>query len=154
MQRLVTKNLEEKLNLQLIKTIALMVGLILLGLGDLWKKEIPILPVLILGGVGAGLSIMGEQWQDWTVTVRFIPGLVVLFLAWLTRETIGYGDGWVLLILGCFLPLVDIVNLCMIAITIAGLVALFLILVLRKGRKAQMPFVPFLAVGYAMLILM
>lgn len=137
----------------MVRTIVLGIGLLGLGMEDLWKKEVHGLAVLLLGIAGAVLSFLGGDWVDWRVIVRFLPGALTLFLACFTGESIGYGDGWVLLCLGCFLPIVEILNLCMAAITVAGLFALFLLTVRKKGRKTPIPFVPFLSAGYVVLLL-
>lgn len=122
-------------------------GLVVVGIEDLRKKEIGSLPLLIMGGLGVLLSLLAGDWTDWTVILRFLPGIFTLFLAWLTKESIGYGDGLTILCLGCFLPGEQIAGLCMMAITVAGIVALFLLLVKHRGKKTQIPFVPFLLIG-------
>ncbi len=137
----------------MVRTIVLGIGLLGLGIEDLWKKEVHSLAVLLLGMAGAVLSFLGGDWVDWSVIVRFLPGALTLLLACFTGESIGYGDGLVLLCLGCFLPVLEILNLCMMAITMAGLFALFLLTVRKKGKKTPIPFVPFLLAGYVVLLL-
>lgn len=132
-----------------VRIVVLSVGLFLMGVEDIRKKEIGSLPLLIMGGVGILLSLLSGEWTNWTVVFRFVPGCVILLLAWITRESIGYGDGLAILCLGCFLSGVQIVNICMIAITFAGVAALFLLLVRRRSRKTQIPFIPFLIIGFA-----
>lgn len=136
-----------------IRSVVLLLGLAFCGLEDYRKKEIHLLPVLLMSVVGALLSVLGKDWTDWTIICRFAPGMLLFLLAWFTKESIGYGDAWVLLGLGCFLSAIEILNLSMIAISVAGLVALFLLLVKRKGRKTRIPFVPFLLVGYVALLM-
>jgi leader peptidase (prepilin peptidase)/N-methyltransferase len=131
-----------------VREIAALAGLLWLSAEDLCRKEISLLPVIGMAAIGAGCSLLGGDWTDVSVLLRFLPGLLVLLLARLTDESIGYGDGWVLLALGCFLDPEDLVSLCMAAISCAGIAALFLLLVLHRGRHAQIPFVPFLLLGY------
>jgi leader peptidase (prepilin peptidase)/N-methyltransferase len=130
------------------REIAAFVGLIGLSVEDLCRKEISLLPVIGMAVIGTVCSLLGGDWTDASVLLRFFPGLLVLLLARLTGESIGYGDGWVLLALGCFFEPEDLVGLCMTAISCAGIAALFLLLVLHRGRHAQIPFVPFLLLGY------
>lgn len=141
-------------NLLFARSMVLLVGLTFSGVEDLRNREVHSLPVLLMGVVGALLSFLGGDWKDWTVVLRFCPGTFALLFAWVTGECIGYGDAWVLLGLGCFLSLAEIVNLCMVAVTLAGLVAAFLLLVKQRGRKTQIPFVPFLLLGYMVLLLL
>lgn len=73
-----------------------------------------------------------------------LPGIFMLILAWSTRESIGYGDGLVILCMGCFYALGEMMAIVMIAITIAGIAALGLLIFGHKNRKSEFPFVPFL----------
>lgn len=138
----------------MIRTLVLAVGLLGLGIEDLWKKQISSLPLLLLAVAGGGISLALGDWGDETALWRLLPGCVMLLLAWFTRESIGYGDGFVVLCLGCFLDVWEVLNICMAALTLSGLAALFLLLVKKKNRKTQMPFVPFLLVGYGMQLLL
>lgn len=78
------------------------------------------------------------------MVLGLLPGIFMLILAWSTRESIGYGDGLVILGMGCFYALGEIMGIVMIAITIAGITALGLLVFGHKNRKSEFPFVPFL----------
>ena len=71
-------------------------------------------------------------------------GDIYAILAWSTRESIGYGDGLVILCMGCFYALGEMMAIVMIAITMAGIAALGLLIFGHKNRKSEFPFVPFL----------
>lgn len=142
-----------KEQLLVIRALVLLAGLTGLGIEDLWEKQIRSLPLLLLAAAGGGLSVAVGDWSDWTVVWRFLPGAVTLLLAWLTRENIGYGDGLVVLCLGCYLSVWEILDLCMAALMMSGFVALFLLLVKKKNRKTEIPFIPFLQAGYGLLLL-
>jgi leader peptidase (prepilin peptidase)/N-methyltransferase len=131
--------------------IAALAGLILLSAEDLIRKEISLIPVGIMAAVGALCSVLAGEWTGIYVLLQFLPGVLVLIFAKISREYIGYGDGWVLLSLGCFLSVDDLVGMCMISLTCAGFVALFMLLVMHRGRRTQIPFVPFLLIGYVVI---
>lgn len=78
------------------------------------------------------------------MVLGLLPGIFMLILAWSTRESIGYGDGLVILGMGCFYALGEIMGIVMIAITIAGITALGLLVFGHKNRESEFPFVPFL----------
>lgn len=99
------------------------------------------------------MTISEGAYRDWHVVLRFVPGLVCLGLGWLTKEGIGYGDGLMLLCLGCFLSLQQLLSVCLSALTLAGIAAMLLLLVFHKGRKTEIPFVPFLLAGYGISLL-
>lgn len=130
------------------KSIILILCLGVLSVEDMRKKELSGLLIAVAGLAGCILSLAGGEWQDWRVLYRLIPGLVCLGLGWLTKESIGYGDGLVILCLGCFLDLEELLGVCLAAVTFAGAAALFLLVVLHKGKKTEMPFVPFLLLSY------
>jgi leader peptidase (prepilin peptidase)/N-methyltransferase len=134
-----------------IRMIAALAGLIVLSAEDLIRKEISLIPVGVMALVGVICSVLAGEWTGIYVLLQFLPGVLVLIFAKISRECIGYGDGWVLLSLGCFLSVDDLAGLCMVSLTCAGMVALFMLLVKRRGRRTQMPFVPFLLIGYVVI---
>lgn len=142
-------NMQEKI--MIVQTVILLMGLAVLAIEDLLFKEIGSIGPFIMGIGGALTSITAGEWNEWQVILRFIPGILVLFAAWLTHETIGYGDGLVILCLGCFLELQEMVSVCIMAVTLAGVVALFLLLIIRKNKKTEIPFIPFLFAGCTIL---
>lgn len=120
---------------------------------DIRKKEITGWPLALVGLVGLCLTASSEDCLGWQTLLRLLPGAVCLGLGWLTKEGIGYGDGLMLLCLGCFLSLPQLLSVCFAALTLAGAAAIFLLLALRRSRKTRIPFVPFLLAGYGILLL-
>jgi leader peptidase (prepilin peptidase)/N-methyltransferase len=131
--------------------IAALAGLTVLSAEDLIRKEISLIPVGTMAAIGALCSVLAGEWTEIYVLLQFVPGILVLIFAKMSREYIGYGDGWVLLSLGCFLSVDRLVALCMVSLTCAGIVALFMLLVMRRERRTQIPFVPFLLIGYVVI---
>lgn len=127
-------------------------GLLYLGVEDIRRRELASLQILIMGALGLALSFFCGAWKGPGMLLSYLPGIVFLLIAHVCRECIGYGDGLVILCLGAYLSLGQILELCMVALTLAGLVALGLILVAHKGRRATLPFVPFLLAGYLILM--
>lgn len=93
-----------------------------------------------------GKVLLGEQPQA-AVILGLIPGSAVLLLARVTREQVGCGDGWELVIMGSLLGWKD----CLLGLGIA-LFGVFtvsvILLVFRRVRgNTRIPFVPFLCMG-------
>ncbi len=124
-------------------------GLIWNSILDLREKKISLMVVIFYALIGMGYQIINKNLGFWIVAA-LIPGLLALAFAKLTREKIGYGDGLLLLALGCYLAIEELVLVCMIAVCLAGTVALILLLFFHKGRDYAIPFVPFLLCGYIM----
>ncbi len=124
-------------------------GLLWNSISDLKEKRISLLITGFYAVIGVGYQIINKQMGSWII-VSLIPGLLVLAFAKLTREKIGYGDGILLLSLGCYLNIEEMVLVCMIAVCLAGIIALILLVFFHKGRDYAIPFVPFLLCGYVM----
>lgn len=135
------------------KSVMIVVCLGYFSVEDILKRELNGLLLTLAGAAGIFFLICEGACQDWQVVLRFLPGLASLGLGWLTKEGIGYGDGLMLLCLGCFLSLPQLLNVCLTALTLAGLAAILLLLVFHKGRKEELPFVPFLLAGYGISLL-
>ena len=77
-----------------------------------------------------------------------ILGGLVLALALISKEAVGIGDGIILIVSGIILGYRALLELILISLMLTGTVALFLIVVKRKGRTYRLPFIPFLLAAY------
>lgn len=122
-------------------------GLSVNSLMDIRTKRISLFFTCIYGLLGLGYHIYSKC-VSYEMLFALIPGILCLILAGISREQIGYGDGAVLLAMGCNLSADDMFLCCFLAIIFAGAVALFLIGICHKKRNYEIPFVPFLLMGY------
>ncbi|MEG0590677.1 MAG: prepilin peptidase, partial [Lachnospiraceae bacterium] len=65
---------------------------------------------------------------------------------------LGYGDSWMILLLGSFLGFWKLLSLLGIAFLLSGGMAALCIGKKKWNRKQALPFIPFLAVGYMMVL--
>jgi prepilin signal peptidase PulO-like enzyme (type II secretory pathway) len=94
-------------------------------------------PILVLGATG-GIRVLLEREK-----AVLLPGIILLAIGFITKESIGYGDGWLLLALGMWLSLEKLVYMLGVGI--------FLAMIYGLGRGEQeVPLVPFLTVAYLM----
>lgn len=127
----------------------LLITLLIQSYWDLRYKEIPLLVTVGAGVMGLFLSFLGQrEWLD--LLWALIPGVVCLGIGRLTREAIGYGDGFLLCAMGMYLSCEQLLSVCMAAFVVAGVTALGLLAFRRKRGKDQIPFVPFLLVAAIM----
>ena len=77
-------------------------------------------------------------------------GLALLFLAFVTREEIGYGDGWLVVVMGMSLGLRFSFLAFLLALGISALVSGSLLISRKVKRNYRLPFAPFLLVGSAL----
>lgn len=125
------------------------------GLGAYWdwKEQQICLYVPILAGIaGIILHLFFQEYTWIELLCGMAIGVIVLFAAWFGGESIGIGDGMMLVASGTFLGFWGNLELFMIALFISGITALFLIVVKRKGRKDRLPFIPFLLAAYLFLL--
>lgn len=134
-----------------MKEILLISGLCIMSVEDIRKKEIRRVWLLVLGVAGVLLMVVGGGLRGVADLAGFIPGMLCLLVAWMTKEQLGWGDAILILVMGCYLDAIALMNVCMIAFAIAGFAALVLIVVVKKSKKYELPLVPFLLTGYVLL---
>lgn len=111
---------------------------------DLWKKRVwwP-----LAGGYMFFILALHFFQKDITVggiLTGILPGLGLLFLSWVTKEAVGYGDGMVVTACGTALGLPAVFQMLFLAFGLAAVWSGILLAVKRVGRKERFPFVPFL----------
>lgn len=129
--------------------MSIMAGICLLiqGIWDIRTKEIPMWISLCFGGCSFLYSVCNQR--DWMcIGLALIPGVICLLLGYVTRQAVGYGDGILLCALGMLYSVEELVHMCMIAIFAAGMVGLVLLVVFKKKGSYEIPFVPFLFIGW------
>lgn len=123
-------------------------GFLLLLTGyDIRYKTIPVIPVIVMGGMLLTYRVWnGTGWME--LLGGCLPGVIFLLISLLTREKIGSGDGLVLLALGCGFAIEEVVGIVGMALFFAAIVAIVLLVVKKASRKTEIPFVPFLFLGF------
>lgn len=102
------------------------------------------------------MSILAAGYQIWTKEISWNLiisglgiGLVFLFVSYVTRESLGYGDSILICILGLFVGGMELIEILVIAWLGAAVVSMILLLRRKFGKKLAVPFVPFLSLGYS-----
>ena len=124
--------------------------LVFLGLNswmDIKKREISLV-------LAAMLAAAGMIWTVYRGTVsieRLLPimaGISFLGISVITRGAMGMGDGWILLALGTVLMPEEFFSMLFAAMLISAAWAGILLWLFRKKGNTEIPFVPFLMLGY------
>ena len=74
-------------------------------------------------------------------------GVFFFAISWLTKEDIGYGDSWIITILGMYLGWKDLIRVLFLASFLACLVSLGIMWKRGWKKEGSIPFVPFLTIG-------
>ena len=115
---------------------------------DWRKREIPITLLFIMS---AGITIFAIYCKDITIWYRLAGGalgMMLFVVSTVTKEAIGYGDSWLILLLGVQLGIFRVLQLLFTASLLAVIFAVFYLWVRKWNRKATLPFVPFLTIAY------
>lgn len=114
---------------------------------DIKKKEISLVTVGLFAAFG--IIWLWKNEGDW-MEMGISLGIGILFLVFslITRGGIGLGDAWILLALGMVLGTKEFLAMFCTGMMLAGVWSLISLVILKRSRHAEIPFVPFLLAGY------
>ncbi len=137
------------------KILTLMI-MIISSIEDIRKKEIPVWEIAACGLISAASCIFGAlegNLDAMGVFLSVIPGAAILFIALMSGQSVGYGDGFLLLAAGPSLgPEATAIGL-LIALFAGGIFSGVLVALKKAGRRSRFPFVPFMTFGMGAMIL-
>jgi len=141
-----------KQKMEIDMTIGVICILFCLSVPDLIKQRIPLWMIGTSCVVAVGLRTVLFFLEKTNITVAgfvaaFLPGCLLLLLAFVTREQIGYGDGMVLFIIGILYPVWRVMIVAGIALLSISIMGIFLLVIKKGNRNTRLPFVPFLFWG-------
>lgn len=112
------------------------------------KKKLVNMTLLIPFGVIALSWQLFQGTEIAELLTGLLPGGVCLLLSYVTKESIGKGDGLVLCVLGLLCGCKATFAMLGIALFFSAVWAIFLLALRRAGRKTELPFLPCLSLGY------
>ena len=117
-------------------------------------KQIPLIVVWLGMLAAVCLQIYGAMGETGIFAMVFsmIPGAVFFLLSFLTREKVGYGDGWVLLMIGLFLGIYRCFLILFVGLLAESVVAIVLLAFRKIQRDREIPFSPFLLLGMGVVV--
>lgn len=131
-----------------ISQIVCIAGLTCASVADVYSRKIPVC-VLVLANVAAvGYQIAVKKDDIWLIIGGIGIGILFLLLGKATHESIGYGDGWAILILGIYLGVWQLLEMLTVAFILLVVASVFCLVWKKMSRKMTIPFYPFLAAGY------
>lgn len=131
-----------------IQMLVQIMGLMFNSILDIRKRQISLMVTAIIAFTGIIEIYLKGQIVWWEIMVSLLPGMLCVFLAYVSAGKIGYGDAWILLALGIVLGAEGIMVLSIVAIFAAGATAMVLLLLFHKDPHYEIPFVPFIMLGY------
>ena len=114
------------------------------SISDCRKKQIPI-PLLLLLGVVVCVSLFVCETPSGSDRIGgALLGLLLFLVSKCTREAIGYGDGFGVVVLGMVEGFSKTIQIVWLAFILSGIYGLWQLIILRKGKTDSIPFFPFL----------
>ncbi len=124
--------------------------LIVCSVSDIRRKEIPLLFVGtgILGVLGLDIwRIWQQDMRIWEGVLSLLPGLCFWFLAFASRQKVGYGDGFMLILLGLGAGFLRCLTALCVGLLLSAVTGIVLLVIRKAHRGSEIPFAPFLALG-------
>lgn len=137
-----------------IKDLFVLILLILCSISDIRRRGVYTWILVAMSLLLTLYCIFYQQEEVWIVLGGIGVGLLFLFISRISREAIGYADSWLILLLGGYLGICDILILLTVAFVVVGLFGLVGLAVRRLKRASSMPFIPFLTIAYLGVILL
>lgn len=81
-----------------------------------------------------------------------IPGALLLVIAKLSRQAIGYGDGIMLISSGILTGFFGAVFMLLVSMLLASAVSVALMIIKKGKGKTQLPFIPFMLGAYVVML--
>lgn len=119
---------------------------------DIRRKRISAKYLSVPAALGVTLHIWGKDITWISMAFGMAVGAGILILAAATREKIGVGDGLILVVTGIYLGGADNFQLFMYGLFYAAAASLVLLALGKCRRHQELPFVPFLFLGYLTMI--
>jgi len=130
-----------------VKESVVLAVMVVLSLIDIKKKQISMTMLIPFG-----VTVLFWQLFQGTGIVELLTGLVpgaaCLLLSYVTKESIGRGDGLVLCVLGLLCGSKATLVVFGMALFFAAVWSMVLLVLKRAGRKTELPFLPCLSLGY------
>lgn len=116
---------------------------------DSIRQEIPLAVVW----TGIALAVIWHLWSGtgemtWAAAMlSVLPGILFWGISFVTGEKVGYGDGWLLVMIGLYTGLGKCFIILMTGLMLESAVVLVLLAVRRISTDRTVPFAPFLLLG-------
>ena len=136
------------------KMIGMILGsyLLICGIVDWRSRKVWILPWVVM----TGLMILALLWSGKAPIMLLygaLPGGILIVVSGIKGGHIGLGDGLLVLTIGMYLGAMNTLFVLLTSMFLSAIAGAVLLIVRKVGWKYTMPFVPYLCVGYWVVML-
>lgn len=125
----------------------------LYSIEDIRKRAITAKYLVLFGMAGVVLNLYRGDISVFNMFCGVVLGLFIVLISLVTRGSVGLGDGLLFIITGIFLGGTLNLELLTISLVYASLFSLGMIALGRKKKNQEIPFIPFVFVGYVTIVL-
>lgn len=120
---------------------------------DIRYRKIRASWVCLFGMVGVLLHIFFGKNSIYSMLGGAALGVIFYILSIVTKEKVGKGDALLIGVMGIFLGFAKTLEMIWLASILAGIVGCGLMIIKKKEKNYELPFVPFLLAGYLCILL-
>ena len=131
-----------------------MMGFLTLASWNDWRRKVVSVNLLAVMNVAAICKVIVCRDAMGEVLLGVLLGLGFFLISKWSEEQIGYGDSWLILILGIYVGAKRMLLLLFVASLGAAIFSMIFCLLYRWNRNFSIPFIPFLTAAYLGVILL
>ena len=120
----------------------------LTAIDDIRTKKVKVLEIVIFGLAGVLLNFIYKPHSFMSLAGGVMVGALLYVFSVLTKEKIGKGDALIIMVSGLYLGFMNTVILLWLSSLIAAVSGLIVVKRNSSTKDVEIPFVPFLLVGY------
>ena len=132
----------------------LLLFLMLNTIWDVKRRQVLLWSILLFGIAGVFLVFRFQTVPVLSCLGGVIFGMAIGGCGYITRQAIGYGDGLVIMVCGIYLGFAKTFAMVFYGMLFCSLLSMVLIAAGRRTYKTQVPFLPYLLLGYVCVILL
>ncbi len=117
---------------------------------DIKRKKIPVYMLIVLAAAGIISNFTVGEFDIEKRIIAMLPGMILLIVSMITKQQIGYGDSLIILIMGLYIDIDDILSIVLSSFLLSSIAAIILMTVFKKKKNFEMAFSPFLLIGYGL----
>lgn len=116
---------------------------------DIRERKIDIRAVLAAGITSMLVGVFFYERPVIFILYGIILGGVLIMLARISRQRIGYGDAIIFMVLGMCLEPVRVLGILWVSMLMAGVYGMIKIILFNKDRNLALPFIPFVTIVFS-----
>lgn len=122
----------------------------LTAVDDIRTKKVRNLEIIVFGIIGIVIDFVLKPYSLESILGGVAVGVVMYLFSVMTKEKIGKGDAWIVMVSGLYLGFIDTLMVVWLASILAVIYGLVATQGHEDGMDMEMPFVPFLLVSFLM----